>query len=108
MEPIEITTKQKKKLLEMCKALFPEDNLDFGHGFMEDYIQIVIGDNEFSEEWIHWFEFCLTHLINKINYPPNAVNNGEIIVGSKVLLSGNPVDYLYREFQKLKKRKKKE
>jgi hypothetical protein len=99
MKNIELTEAHKSKLLEMCKELFPkyviypaDDN-----GFIEG--EQWIGDQHLGEDRpvnefnIHWFEFCMTHLINKL----------EIEYASVIVLTENhPVDYLYKEFLKLK------
>jgi hypothetical protein len=98
MKPIELTEEHKSKLLEMCKALFPdydlyisENNIHIGSDFL----------------FIHWFEFCMTYLsiaISKIkNYPADLIDRNEF---AKSIIdetySQHPVDYLYKEFKKLK------
>jgi len=128
MKPIELTEEHKTKLLEMCKVLFPE------------YIETYLGVNDYDLEpdgyiyfiknknitRIHWFEFCMTHLIvklskeftkqklseadytdnqypnwfsGKVSYHLNPFRNEEF---EEDILFIHPVDYLYEEFKKLK------
>ena len=78
MESIEVTQQQADRLIEMCKVLFPEfDTVEFDitkqydgsdhHIYFVDTSMSIIGD------YIHWFEFCMTHLVNKLYYPDNQV-----------------------------------
>jgi len=76
MKSIELTEEHKSKLLEMCNKLFPE--------YSEIYWNSGKGSNGSSEHlgfgtpteenpnfnnyiYIHWFEFCMTYLIEKLN-----------------------------------------
>jgi len=121
MTTIQLTEEHKSKLLEMCKVLFPE------------YIETYLGVNDYDLEpdgyiyfiknknitRIHWFEFCMTHLIEKLfnsfeeddeEFYNRYINNGASFYGIGVneiifvMLSSqkHPVDYLYEEFKKLK------
>jgi len=83
MKTIELTEKHKEKLLEMCKALFPEyPNLEVRDS-MEDFCseqdQLFIELNEVINRRkctiIHWFEFVFTHLISRLQekMPENLV-----------------------------------
>lgn len=133
MKNIELTEDHKSKLLEMCKKLFPE------------YTEIYLGINDYDDnfdgficfqktiplisniiESVHWFEFCMTHLIVKLSkeftkqklskadytnnqypnwfseklaYHLNPFRNEEFEEDIKFI---HPVDYLYEEFKKLK------
>jgi hypothetical protein len=140
MKTIIVTEEHKSKLLEMCKVLFPEYGrieiqeyaIDVDKSlpspvFVDLYKQhITIPFDIYS---IHWFEFCMTHLIRKIDniysekileplekkaiaegYPENWLeiwNQRPWIKLWSLTNSGNykkhPVDYLYEEFKKLKK-----
>jgi len=110
MKPIELTEEHKSKLLEMCKVLFPE------------YIETYLGVNDYDLEpdgyiyfiknknitRIHWFEFCMTHLADKmlqLGELPNYDNELDYEFNSILQSSwweSHPVDYLYSEFKKLK------
>ena len=119
MNSIQLTSEHKIKLAEMCRALFPEYiNLEFNNnnlcfltqetfdialefetsGVNKDY-DFKVSDlylEEYDIE-IHWFEFCMTHLTDKVFTNDESYNN--------FLLSftnSHPIDYLYTEFQKIK------
>lgn len=107
MKPIELSEDQKTKLLEMCQVLFPEykfgfenDNSDLG--IMEFYPP----NSKWKEvTFTHWFEFCLTHLVDKISNRFEIINkeNRQIIrddlYHSIWKLNHNPIDYLYSQFK---------
>lgn len=101
MKAIELTKEQQKKLLEMCKALFPEltdleirDSMeDFCFKF--EHICIEYGRNNNNLVIIHWFEFCMTHLATVL-ICKNKKHMQQLFMGLK-----HPVDYLYEEFKKL-------
>lgn len=131
MKSIELTKEHKSKLLEMCNKLFPEYKeiiltkqkfLNFGFKDHKSYTTRI------GNMSIHWFEFCMTHLIQKIDnlhsekilkplenkackegYPDNGSeiwNERPWIKLWSLTNSGNykkhPIDYLYEEFKKLK------
>ena len=134
MKNIEISGKQKEMLLEMCKELFPEytiysaDNDGFIEGEQWVGDQNMGEDRPVNEFNIHWFEFCMTHLIRKIDtlysekilnpledkarkegYPNNWLeiwNDRPWLKLWSLTNSGDykkhPIDYLYEEFKKLK------
>ena len=109
MSPIELTSEHKSKLLEMCKALFPEYTIyevqkenHFGR-----IVNTVQGnkweyngddDDPIDEFFIHWFEFCCNTLVNKLF--DNSFDFGKIYY--EILKSDNPIDYLYEQFKQLK------
>lgn len=118
MNNILLTEEHKSKLLEMCKELFQE----YTFGFENDYSDVGIMEwysrnMEENQEWqfTHWFELCMTHLVNRLYYPDNK---GQRDTRSKVeyfffqsfidsvegATSGyeHPIDYLYEQFLKLK------
>ena len=120
MKNIEINEKQKENLLKMCKVLFPEyviypaDNDGFIEGEQWVGDQNMGEDRPVNEFNIHWFEFCMTHLIEKLLF---INSNNDIFVENSFnklsLFKGiifdedenqnkHPVDYLYEEFKKLK------
>lgn len=118
MKAIELTEEHESKLLEMIKILFPE--------YLVPTIQpngyINIAETEYSSDYIdliHWFEFCMTHLVDKIfesfeeddeDFYDRYINNGASFYGvgvSEIIFvmlnsKKHPVDYLYEEFKKLK------
>lgn len=115
MTSIKLTEAHKAKLLEMCEKLFPEYFFDEeGEDYYIDDNNIInflipIKENEFKGEGIHWFEFCMTHLADKmlqLGELPNYDNKLDYEFNSILQSSwweSHPVDYLYKEFKKLKK-----
>lgn len=128
MKSIILTKEHKTKLLEMCKELFPKYNRFIGFYKTEDEtfykekiykfnLLHLIGDKDI--QIIHWFEFCMTHLAEKIIAVYITNKDGDKIYKrtlnddlSKFYLESlnfsrgynkqHPVDYLYSEFKKLK------
>jgi hypothetical protein len=110
MKAIEINEKQKEMLLEMCRALFPEyENPQFSVrnysiccGWSNNYLIFDIFDE--GTPIIHWFEFCMTSLTNKLaisdleNYNLPLETYMDCIVNKW----HHPVDYLYKQFKELK------
>lgn len=131
MNSILITDKQDYKLTEMCKKLFSEIVIFTGFGIngvhVPEHVLNTPKDLEWSTEWnlkylvdsngkdIHWFEFCMTHLCDKIaNNLTNEMCTGmpqyydeseKLDWNSQSLISMlkeyHPIDYLYEEFKKL-------
>lgn len=110
MKTIKITEKHKSKLLEMCKVLFPKYNhWKFGSMKISADYELWFYDENNKNYEIHWFEFCMTHLADKIfkyffvnrdgHYMRlyNSINN--CIEESEY---NHPIDYLYAQFKKLK------
>lgn len=114
MKTIEINKEQKEKLLEMCTKLFPE------YTFVEWDLCGHEGNLKYyhkkwkSAKFIHWFEFCLTHLLREIcilrtnkdfGFDPWDFDKMMRKYIGKLLLYDepkHPVDYLYKEFKKIK------
>jgi hypothetical protein len=109
MKPIELTEKHKEKLLEMCRILFPEYkywNLHNGTCdlCMENTLDYSTEEKPKWNSWnrIHWFEFCMTHLCDKIK----SLNgfNDDYDCDTNLMscwFESHPIDYLYEEFKKL-------
>ena len=99
MKSIQLTEEHKSKLLEMCKILFPEyviypaDNDGFIEGEQWVGDQNMGEDRPVNEFNIHWFEFCMTHLSEKIDCD---------LAHNIIYMKKHPIDYLYEEFKKLK------
>ena len=114
MTNIELTENHKSKLLEMCKELFPINNIGFTDDYYCEWSLFLISDDDNDEMdvkdkiEIHWFEFCMTHLPEKIFKNPKGRFqgiNGRPYWCEKVAESFakvHPIDYLYEEFKKLK------
>lgn len=127
MKSIELTENHKSKLLEMCKVLFPEPEFYFwweyemyGRGLKQNFNDVLCVSetlnppiNVGTEEKpyfrtknyfnIHWFEFCMTHLFEKIMVIPYYYESiNDYIQMNGYFIYGHPVDYLYKEFKKLK------
>lgn len=140
LKPLTLTEEQRIKLLEMAKTLFPEyTEIETSSSFpyyncnsqegirlnmpklqlawfknpTQDAISLIYEDKEDERsQTIHWFEFCMTHLLNKIwdlfeKYPENHIYNGlaknkENSLKSDLLrhtIKQHPVDYLYEQFK---------
>jgi hypothetical protein len=103
MKPIELTEEHKTKLLEMCEVLFPEYkiNINLDHFDEEDGNLGVKPNNEngiYKHGWmIHWFEFCHCYLLPKLITERNSKLQFYMDT-----FTGNPIEYLYEEFKKLK------
>ena len=113
MKNIELTEEHKTKLLEMCKVLFPEyPDLQFGvkekHNWSKEYLVFGLMSDE---PIIHWFEFCMTHLLDRL-HPDNDkqgkdnwsmdLSDKDYVIFKIIVRKRHPVDYLYKEFKKLK------
>lgn len=107
MNSITLTELHKSKLLEMCKKLFPvyEKIKIVDSNFGKDIVYIKF-EGKGNYQYIHWFEFCMTYLVNKI--PTARLLSLALRAEKSCGLSENnyrenhPVDFLYEEFQKLK------
>lgn len=97
MNPINLTDLQKKNLLEMISQLFPKyENVDINsHHFLT-----------FSNSLpIHWFEFCVLYLADKIGHLLPFDGTKPTYIGSlmgSIYFNNHPVDYLFSEFKKIK------
>jgi len=120
MKALELTKEHKAKLLEMCIALFP--NYAIGNYLNSGFISFGNGIDETPVFRMHWFEFCMTHLANKIYYPDlNNIARGarnkiqsfffstfmEAIEGGTAGYD-HPIDYLYSDFKKITVKQSKE
>jgi len=113
MSPIELTDLHKFKLLEMCKVLFPNYyHLNF-YSAQSKALQISETKNDL--DLIHWFEFVMTYLVEKILNPnPNHPNRGlvdkfkdffwqtNLFIMNSNEGTKHPIDYLYEQFKQLK------
>lgn len=107
MKPIKLTYKQKEKLIEMVKALFPEFT-----GKITAANKLVFNGEGNKLIFIHWFEFCMGILQNKVYNKLAKINTLGIdtwnkdLIGNlyryKSTMSNHLVDYLYKEFKKSK------
>lgn len=124
MQPIQLTQDHKDKLLEMCKVLFSKYEFYDEKRVSKNYICWKNKNTNF--EGIHWFEFCMTHLVEKILNPKKPSRNqkeifcnffwetnihwyyqqnGSLPVTSFEAGAKHPIDYLYEEFKKLNNKK---
>lgn len=118
MEPLKLTKEQKDKLFEMCRELFPEYVWQDGTFFREGHLDIYDKGTKLCPDWliykdsVHWFEFCMTRLINKIFYPDgNGKRNTRkeveyfffqtFVDAVEGATSGynHPIDFLYEKFK---------
>jgi hypothetical protein len=116
MKVIELTEKHKTKLLEMCNKLFSSEGIFFTINCGDIYYS---KNGKYPGKSIHWFEFCMTHLVEKIIATFITTKDGDKIykrtlnddlsnffISSLSFSRGynkkHPVDYLYEKFKKLK------
>lgn len=115
MTPIELTQDQEDKLLEMAKELFTDYRWYIEDSIVEQYHGI--NDDEIYEEEIalckiHWFEFCIVKLYPNIQASmPKTIGHSEKLMEEYGILWDicnydftkiHPVDYLYKQFQKIR------
>ena len=114
MQPFEINQKQKVKLLEMCKKLFPEMYFNFtiiptvGVNLRTDLYYYPTSRSR-KKRYINWLEFCLIWLPKEMLKDYSFGKYWEI-VGKLLNIVHNrdnkklqhPVDFLYKEFEKIK------
>lgn len=123
MKAIQLTTEHREKLLEMCKELFPEYRWLFHHhddgtpdknnpvnfNYLPGFLFAFKKENDSDlydscDIFIHWFEFCITYLCDKI-FLPKGESRLDGIKGMDYYQRNDkihPIDYLYSEFKKLK------
>ena len=95
MKAIKLTEEHKSKLLEICRELFPEySKIQFQDIYNNETGNLYF-DNVTIGITIHWFEFCITHLAEKL-----VVDYGASYY--EMTHNYHPIDYLYEEFKKLK------
>ena len=113
MNAIILTEQQESRLLEMCNKLFPSKSKEFEWEYslyMPGFLTIEYYDKKIIETMeLHWFEFCMTKLVDKlynsINYTDSAEFNINLHVDlmlDMVNFKINPIDFLYKEFLKTK------
>lgn len=112
MECIKLTEEHKKKLLEMCKVLFPQyDEYTFWNAnFIGMYHYDEYGEESpYDNISIHWFEFVLTHLCqkmfgNELSGEHCLGNISEAQYEAAYIISHShihPVDLLYEKFKRM-------
>jgi hypothetical protein len=103
METIKLTLDQKKKLIEMCNKLFPK--FSWGNSFEKRSFdnELVFCDSEGCVS-IHWFEFCMTHLIPRLKKFGIKIDCWLMTCPQTHCQwpkdYKHPVDYVYFEFKK--------
>lgn len=105
MKAIELTQEQKNKLLEMCKILFPELIFSWDLSTIGNGILFYRKPYKYFGYKIHWFEFCITQLIDKISFirEESRLDVLKSIEFYRINDKIHLVDYLYSIFQKLNK-----
>jgi hypothetical protein len=125
MQSIPLTEEQKDKLLEMAKFFFPEhmkvtvtstnptklkkytEHIHWCHGKTIAFPYKDWGNVEefITSKKLHWFEFCLTKLANKLlnqetgEAPIDVMNRFNHFFIGVMLETIHPVDYLYKQFK---------
>lgn len=104
MKAIQLTEEHRIKLLEMCKELFSDYEFEMITN-AEELENGILGTKKGDKiELFHWFEFCITHLCDKI-FLPRGESRLDGIKGMeyyRINENMHLVDYLYSEFKKLK------
>lgn len=100
MKRLPITKRQQVKLREMVRVLYPEYDSRLTRPIFEKddvcFIQISLKTSKKYNEGIHWFEFCMTHLLNKLcDYSVMALYNANGNFGIQ-----HPIDFFYSEFKR--------
>ena len=102
MKPINISTNQKDKLIEMCRKLFPDYRWHIEGILIEMFSGMndaEIYEDEIPIETFHWFEFCVTKLYNEFKRRAIDIDlyfftlNPEHCQWPKEY--NHPIDYLY-------------
>lgn len=118
MEVIKLKKHHRIKLLKMCKVLFPEMYIGFNliprpNVGNEDLYYYPRGTSR-KRKYIHWFEFCTTTLTREIlilktnkdfGFDPWDFDKAHKKTLIKMFMYDepeHPIDYLYKEFLKLK------
>lgn len=78
---------------------------EYGYREIEESLQITMLDGEYLKtESIHWFEFCMKHLVYKIFNESNSVQT-QLELNKTILYlmnsNVNVIDHLYEQFKKL-------
>lgn len=108
MEPITLARHKREQLLEMCRALFPDNNFYFGiwngfhHYVVESGMILIVMDKKNTiQTSFHWYEFCLNQLADKIiesfqkhSFTPESWAHH--VVMQQLCARAHPVDVLYR------------
>lgn len=112
MTPIDLYGKEEK-LLEMCRALFPEYK-DFyfhsGKGDNGSCEHVGLGRQNPDKEdrvdytYIHWFELCTVHILERLYRTPrvdlerymNCVFTYSFLEWNVMADKVHPIDYLYK------------
>jgi hypothetical protein len=120
MKPIQLTKEQQAKFKEMVRKLFPEYDTEEAI-LTKQFVVYKKTETKYFINDIHWFEFCMTYLIEKLNdylgdtweeMPPYVANvyggaEGKWNIYTKFHFhypkdryTNHPIDYLYEEFKK--------
>lgn len=109
MKALELTQEHKDKLLEMCNMLFPEYKYwDLHDGTCdlctENTLDYSLEEKPQWNSWnrIHWFEFCVKILGQKLLDIDDDADDYYDFIGECCAATSHPIDYLYEEFKKLK------
>jgi len=114
MTSIQLTEDHKAKLLEMCKVLFPEYKYWKLHdgscdSCTENTLDYSLEEKPQWNSWdrIHWFEFCIVHIPDKLLQVAKKLEKTHILdyeLDGRLIDScyeSHPVTYLYNQFLKL-------
>lgn len=103
MKNIKLTEKHKKQLLEMTNKLFSEHQWSFSSDLADE--GMLDWDIDKKERGlIHWFEFCMTHLIIKLSQNINQTDHDYELLLSNCFINNktHPIDYLYSQYKRFK------
>ncbi len=107
MNAIILTEQQESRLLEMCNKLFPSKSKEFEWEYslyMPGFLTLEYYDKKIIETMeLHWFEFCMTYLADKIfEDHDNFSNIKDSFITIFSIKDEHPIDYLYEQFKQLK------
>ena len=107
MNAIILTEQQESRLLEMCNKLFPSKSKEFEWEYslyMPGFLTLEYYDKKIIETMeLHWFEFCMTYLADKIfKDHDNFSNIKDSFITIFSIKDEHPIDYLYEQFKQLK------
>ena len=101
MKPSQLTKIQEQELRLMIRTFYPDYQLGTYKGYTTVYL--AENDSDYSED-ILWFEFCMLHLIKKINSDWQDQRRFWVLHDfyESIVVDGvHPVNLLYRKFQKM-------
>jgi hypothetical protein len=89
MKSIELTEGQQLELLQLSRDNFDEFDIRFAN-FDKSFLIVKNLSNQETHK-IHWFEFCILYLSNKI-FEKDSISMQKML--NNTIVFNNPLDYL--------------